>query len=205
MIKHGKSNTKLYRVWNSMKQSCLNPKDKFYFCYGGRGINVWSEWLDQENGFINFYNWAIKNGYKEGLTIDRKNVNGNYNPFNCRWVDNKTQQRNRRDREKVIYNGEEITLAEVSERTGISISTLWERKQRGVLLDSDTKRNKFVLRSDGVVFKSIEEASKNSNTTHSSVSKVCNGIRKSAKGYGFVFLTKDQAEARLKELQEKKE
>lgn len=205
MKTHGKSNTKLYRVWNSMKQRCLNPKDKFYFCYGGRGINIWSEWLDQENGFINFYNWAIENGYKEGLTIDRKNVNGNYNPFNCRWVDNKTQQRNRRDRQKVLFKGKEKTLAEISEETGISVATLWERKQRGVQLDSDTNRNKYVLRSDGVVFSSIEEASKKSNTTHSSVSKVCNGVRKTTKGYGFSFLTKADAEARLKELQEKQE
>jgi hypothetical protein len=143
----------------------------------------------------------MRNGYQENLTIDRIDVNGNYNPSNCRWVDDKTQQRNRRDRERVLFNGKYMTLVEVSEETGISLATLWERKQRGVTLDSDTNRNKFVLRSDGVIFNSIYEAAKKSNTTHSSISKVCNGIRKSAKGYGFSFLTREEAENRLKEVQ----
>lgn len=189
MKTHGKSNTKLYRVWNSIKQRCYNPTDKFYYCYGGRGINVCDEW---RNDFATFYDWAIHNGYRENLTIDRIDVNGNYVPSNCRWVDNKTQQRNRRDRETVLFNGKDMTLVEISEETGISLATLWERKQRGVALDADTKRSKYVLRSDGVVFNSIEEAAKYSNTTHSSVSKVCNGIRKSAKGYGFSFLPKNK-------------
>lgn len=198
MKTHGKSNTKLYRVWNSMKQRCYNSNDKFYFCYGGRGIKVCDEW---RKDFKSFYDWAMRNGYQENLTIDRIDVNGNYNPSNCRWVDDKTQQRNRRDRERVLFNGKDMTLVEVSEETGISLATLWERKQRGVTLDSDTNRNKFVLRSDGVIFNSIYEAAKKSNTTHSSISKVCNGIRGSAKGYSFSFLTREEAEKKLKELQ----
>ena len=143
MKTHNKSNTKLYKVWNSMKQRCFNKNDKFYFCYGGRGITVCEEWI---NSFQSFYNWAINNGYQEKLSIDRRNVNGNYEPNNCRWVDNKTQQRNRRDRKKVLFNGKEKTLAEISEETGIAIKTLWERNKRGVQLDGNTDRNKYVLR-----------------------------------------------------------
>lgn len=139
MKTHNKSNTKLYRVWNSMKQRCFNKNDKFYFCYGGRGITVCEEWI---NSFQSFYNWAINNGYQENLSIDRRNVNGNYSPENCRWVDMKTQQRNRRDRKKFLFNGKEKTLAEISEETGIAIGTLWERNKRGVQLDGNIDRNK---------------------------------------------------------------
>ena len=108
MKTHGKSNTKLYRVWNSMKQRCLNPKDKFYFCYGGRGINICSEWLDQENGFINFYNWAIENGYKEGLTIDRIDNDGDYCPENCRWISVSENSRKKRTTKIDIATAQEI-------------------------------------------------------------------------------------------------
>ena len=197
MKTHNKSNTKLYRVWNSMKQRCSNPNDKFYYCYGKRGIKVCNDWL---NDFEKFYNWAISNGYAENLTIDRIDVNGNYEPSNCRWVDNKTQQRNRRDRVKVLFKGRELTLIEISEETGIALATIYERHKRGVALDADVSRKKCVLRSDGVVFDSIKSAAKESNITRNCVSKVCNGQRKSTHGFGFVFLTKAEAEAKLEEL-----
>ena len=72
---HGKSRTKLNAVWQAMKQRCFNENNVNYIGYGGRGIKVCDEW---KNSFIEFYNWSIKNGYKEGLSIDRINVNGNY-------------------------------------------------------------------------------------------------------------------------------
>ena len=78
---HGMSKTKLFKVWINMRERCLSPKCPAYKDYGGRGISIGIEF----GAFIDFYKWAISSGYKEGLTIDRKNNDGNYTPDNCRW------------------------------------------------------------------------------------------------------------------------
>lgn len=95
--KHKKSNTRLYYVWRSMKTRCNNPKTDSFKYYGERGISVCEEWLN----FENFYNWSIQNGYDFDAptgecTIDRIDVNGNYEPSNCRWVSMKIQNQNKR-------------------------------------------------------------------------------------------------------------
>lgn len=93
LTKHGKSRTKLYDVHQQMLARCYNPNSKNYEKYGKYGITVYDEWRD-ENGFSNFYNWSMLNGYSEGLTIDRINTYGNYEPNNCRWADYETQNTN---------------------------------------------------------------------------------------------------------------
>lgn len=101
---HGYSNTKLGKVFEGMKQRCNNPNNKNYEKYGGRGIKICTEWLNNPK---KFFDWAIKNGYKEGLSIDRIDVNGNYKPSNCRWAGNETQCINQRVRKdnKTGYKG----------------------------------------------------------------------------------------------------
>lgn len=92
-ITHNKSTTRLYSIWKHMKQRCYNTNKDSYINYGARGITICQDWKDN---FINFETWALSNGYSDNLTIDRKDVNGNYEPSNCRWVTSSVQQANTR-------------------------------------------------------------------------------------------------------------
>ena len=83
--KHGYSGHQLYNVWNLIKKRCYNCNDKYYKDYGGRGISVCDEWLNNPEQFIN---WCLNNGWEDGLQIDRKNNDDNYMPSNCRFVTN---------------------------------------------------------------------------------------------------------------------
>lgn len=90
---HGLSRNRLYSVWSNMKNRCMCPTSRRFKDYGGRGISVCQEWT---NSFLSFYEWAMESGYRQGLTIDRIDVDGNYEPSNCRWITNEEQQRNKR-------------------------------------------------------------------------------------------------------------
>ena len=89
---HGLGSTRLYTIWSKLKGRVLNPKDKQYNDYGGRGITICEEWLDMQN----FYDWAMKNEYSDELSIDRIDNDGNYCPENCRWTTSVIQSRNQR-------------------------------------------------------------------------------------------------------------
>ena len=122
--KHGKTNTRLFCIWRSMLTRCTNSNNKSYKYYGGKGVKICEEWL---NNFENFYNWAVNNGYAENLTIDRINVNGNYEPSNCRWATMKEQGSNKSNSRIIKAFGESLTLSQWAEKTGLSITTLKSR------------------------------------------------------------------------------
>lgn len=122
---HGMTDTRIYTIWSGMKQRCLTPSVSCFKYYGGRGISVCEEWLT----FEPFYDWAMANGYTDDLTLDRINVDGNYEPSNCRWITIQEQQKNKRRNRYITYNGETKLLGEWAEQLGINHSTLIERLQ----------------------------------------------------------------------------
>jgi hypothetical protein len=110
-----------------MKMRCYNENNNDFKYYGGRNIKICNEWL---NDFKVFREWAINNGYKEGLSIDRIDVNGNYEPNNCQWIELSKQARNRRTTHWLDYKGEKIALAEVAERENVNQSSLFQALKR---------------------------------------------------------------------------
>lgn len=128
MKTHGMTNTRLFHIWSTMKQRCCNPNKQHYECYGGRGIEVCDEWLKD---FNSFYEWSLKNGYTEELTLDRINIDGNYEPSNCRWVDRVTQANNKKNNRVVEYKGKQYTVAELSSKYNINYSCLYSRIRQG--------------------------------------------------------------------------
>ena len=124
--RHGLYGTRIYSIHQHMLQRCYNPNNEHYKDYGGRGIKVCEEWHN-ENGVVNFYHWAMNNGYNDNLTIDRIDVDGNYCPENCRWVDYKTQNNNKRNTPYIAYNGETHTPSEWADITGISMKAIYDR------------------------------------------------------------------------------
>lgn len=128
--RHGMSKSALFIRYYHIKNRCYNPNSEFYHCYGGRGIKMCPEWLG-ENGLINFAEWALKNGFKENLTIDRINNDGDYAPDNCRWTTNKIQSNNRNNNVHITFNGETHTISEWSDIVGIRAKTLYNRRKQG--------------------------------------------------------------------------
>lgn len=126
-LRHGESHTKLHKTWVNMRYRCNNPNCKSYKDYGGRGITICEEWSSYEV----FREWALKNGFAVGLSMDRIDVNGNYEPSNCRWVSDKVQNNNTRKNHYLTFRGETHTIQEWSEITGIKWTTIKYRIDKG--------------------------------------------------------------------------
>jgi hypothetical protein len=124
---HGDTKTSLYHRWMRMKERCYNKNHQAYHLYGGRGINVCDDWLIYEN----FKKWALANGYKEDLQIDRIDNDGNYCPENCRFTGSKEQAVNRRTTKFIEYNGERLSYADWSLRLGSSRNIVEKRIAAG--------------------------------------------------------------------------
>lgn len=110
----------LYKKWRSMKVRCTHSNDKHYKNYAGRGIRMCKEWFD----FEVFYKWAIENGYQEGLTIERIDVNDDYKPKNCTWITPEEQAKNRRSSIFVEYNNKKMIVTDIARLENVSSKNL---------------------------------------------------------------------------------
>lgn len=140
----------LYDAWRNIKRRCYYKNSNYYKNYGGRGITVCEEW---RNSFKPFLEWAMHNGWEIGLTIDRTDVNGNYEPSNCRWITQKAQLLNRRNNRYVTYKGETKTAKEWASMINISYTSFLKR-----------------LNKWGDINKAMEEPVHESNVRHKKVS-----------------------------------
>lgn len=122
--KHGKRNTRLYRIYSHIKGRCYDVNDRAYLYYGGRGIVMCDEWLAD---FQTFYDWAMMNGYRDDLTIERKDVSGNYEPSNCCWATMSEQSNNKRCNIVITFNGKTQNLKQWADELGVSYTKLYQR------------------------------------------------------------------------------
>lgn len=164
-------NKRLNCVFYNMKQRCLNPKNKSYHNYGGRGITICDEWLNEPS---KFYDWAIKNGWNENdlyitgknkLTIDRIDNNGNYEPSNCRIISFKENQYNKKNTVVVEYKGEKYTLEQLANKLNIPLSTIRSRYLRKMDFDKKYIKQKEHYFNINGEFKSLTQLANENNMT----------------------------------------
>jgi len=127
MRTHGQSKTRLYGIYKGMKQRCNNKNTPAYKYYGGKGVSICPDWL---NDFLKFKEWSINNGYLAKKSIDRRNPNGNYCPENCRWVDLEKQQNNKLNSFFLSIDGDKRTIAEWAKYNKINKQTLYSKFYR---------------------------------------------------------------------------
>ena len=123
-IKHRMIHTPLYNIWLNMKNRCNNPNNKSYKHYGGRGIKVCDEW---QNDYMSFYTWCMAHGYKKGLSLDRINNDGNYEPTNCRWVTQQVQLNNTRRCKMITMDGKTQSLSDWAREYNVPIERTRQR------------------------------------------------------------------------------
>lgn len=131
-ITHGLSKHPLFRTWCDMKNRCYFKKHNRYANYGGKGILICKEWLDD---FKVFYDWAIESGWEHGLTIDRIKNDKNYEPSNCRWATMKEQNSNRTTCKYLTFNGKTMIITQWAQKLNLSYSTLNRRLKKGLPLE----------------------------------------------------------------------
>lgn len=132
---HGMTKTRLFKIWNGMKDRCYLKSHPHYKDYGGRGIIVCDKW---KSDFLTFKSWAYSNGYTDELTIDRIDVNGNYSPDNCRWVTRAEQLSNTRHNRFVVYDGVRYTFAQLARKYSIPKSTIsWRARHNRDLVTGE--------------------------------------------------------------------
>ena len=143
----GWKGTVVYSRWQAMKKRCYQVGTEGYENYGGRGIKVCDEWKNNPSAFCE---WALENGFSEELTLDRKDVNGDYCPENCKWSTKTEQNRNKRNNHFVTYNGKKITLSEYSEITGIKHGAIDWRVNRSKMSEEDALKRPIRKQTKGI-------------------------------------------------------
>ena len=169
---HGMYGTSLYGSWVAMKTRCTNENYPEWIHYGGRGIKLCSEWYE----FIPFMEWAMANGYEDGLTIERIDVNGDYCPNNCCWIPRTRQPYNKTNSRKFVVDGAEKTLAELAEEHDISRTTVTHRLNFGwTIEDALTRERKKWHESGNVTYRgetlSYRQWSKRTGINESTIAK----------------------------------
>ena len=120
---HGETKTRLYKIWDGMRQRCKNPNDAAFRHYGARGISICKEW----DNYLKFKEWALSHGYCEDLSIDRVDVNGNYEPSNCRWANAYEQSNNKTTSHYLEFDGKKQTIAQWAKELNMPMETLYRR------------------------------------------------------------------------------
>ena len=196
--KHNMCDSRLYSIWRCMKYRCKGTKNPQSYLYKDRGIKLYDPW----NDFNNFYEWA-KDKYFDGSSIDRIDVNGNYEPSNCRFVDNFVQANNKRNNIFLEFNGEKKTLSEWSKKAGINYFCLRSRYLKGwnierMLTEKTNKgQNNLVLSKkvdqydlqDNFIktFPSTKEVERQLGIQTTLISRCCRGLQKTAYGYKWKY------------------
>lgn len=142
---HNMANHKAYVIWYNIMNRCYSKANEHYVDYGGRGITVCEEWHDVKK----FCAWADESGFRKELTIERNDVNGNYEPSNCRWTTRQEQAWNKRNTFYCKINGEKIPAAKLSLEYGIPLKTLKDRYRRGI-----TDKDKLLYKGNLKYYKS---------------------------------------------------
>ena len=137
-------NKALCLVWQAMKNRCYNPKSESYKNYGARGIEVCKEWQDRENFTI----WAINNGYKKGLQLDRIDNNGNYEPNNCRWVTPKENSRNRRNTIVLTVDNKDYYVSDLCKMLNLKTRTVYKWIERHDKQFAENKIKNLLIGND---------------------------------------------------------
>lgn len=125
---HGDTDSRLYYIWENMRKRCYKPNSDRYKNYGARGITICDDW---KNNYSNFYKWAYSNGYNDNLTIERIDINGNYEPSNCTWITMKDQAKNRTSNKWVYIDNVKYSPQELEKIYKIPVKTIYARIARG--------------------------------------------------------------------------